>query len=84
MGNAIPKTKMNKLTGIRYTGEIQDEKTWNLRQRIGGISMIIAGIIIIILNLIFKTNSTVILITLILLISVIPISVLMDKIAIKK
>ena len=83
MGNSIPKTKMNKLTGIRYSGEIQDEKTWNIRQRIGGISMIIAGIIIIILNLIFKTNSTVILITLIMLILVIPISVLVNKIAIK-
>lgn len=84
MGNAIPKTKMNKLTGIRYSGEIQDEKTWNIHQRIGGISMIIAGIIIIILNLIFKTNSAVIVITLILLILVIPISVLVNNRTLKK
>lgn len=69
---------------IRYSGEIQDEKTWNIRQRIGGISMIIAGIIIIIFNLIFKTNSTVILITIILLVFVIPISVLVNKIVTKK
>ncbi|MFV0328873.1 MAG: SdpI family protein [Lachnospiraceae bacterium] len=83
MGNIIPKTKMNKLTGIRYPDGIQDEKTWNIRQRVGGISMMIVGAIIIIVNLVFKASSSVILITLLLLIIVIPTSILANKIIVK-
>jgi len=83
MGNIIPKTKINKLTGIRYPDGIQDEKTWNIRQRVGGISMMIAGAIIIIVNLVFKASSSVILITLLLLLIVIPALILANKIIVK-
>lgn len=83
MGNIIPKTKMNKLTGIRYKDGMQDEKTWNIRQRVGGLSMMIAGGIIILINLVFRASSAVILITLIMLLIMIPISILVNKIVSK-
>lgn len=83
MGNIILKTKMNQLTGIRYPDGKQDERTWNIRQRAGGISMMIAGAIIVIVNLIFRASSAVIFITLILLLIVIPISILANKIIVK-
>ena len=56
MGNIIPKTKMNKLTGIRYKDGIQDERTWNIQQRVGGLSMMIAGGIIILINIVFRAS----------------------------
>lgn len=83
MGNIIPKTKKNRLTGIRYLDEMQDERVWNIRQRIGGISMMIVGGIIIIVNLTFKASSAVIFITLVLLLMVIPVSLLINKIVLK-
>ncbi|HIT90826.1 MAG TPA: SdpI family protein [Candidatus Merdenecus merdavium] len=83
-GNIVSKAKRNKLTGIRYSGTITDEKTWNIRQRIGGSIMMLVGIIIVIINLIFKSNNLVIFITLILLIAVIPATILVNRIALKK
>lgn len=83
MGNIIPKTKMNKLTGIRYKDGIQDERTWNIRQRVGGLSMMIAGGIIILINIVFRASSAVILISLIILPILIPISILVNKIVSK-
>lgn len=84
VGNMMPKTKMNKLTGIRDRDGMQDEKTWNIRQRVGGLSMMIAGVIIILINLFFRASSVVIFITLIVLLMLIPISILVNKWAVKK
>lgn len=73
---------MNTLTDIRYRDGMLDERTWNIRQRVGGLIMIIAwGIILI--NLVFKASSIVIFITLIVLLILFPISILVNKWAVK-
>lgn len=46
-GNIMPKLRMNSMIGLRTPWSMKNEVTWKKCQRIGGISFIIGGMIII-------------------------------------
>lgn len=46
-GNIMPKLRMNSLIGLRTHWSMKNEVTWEKCQRVGGISFIIGGIMII-------------------------------------
>ncbi|MDE5781455.1 MAG: DUF1648 domain-containing protein [Lachnospiraceae bacterium] len=46
-GNIMPKLRMNSIIGLRTHWSMKNEITWKKCQRIGGISFIIGGIIVI-------------------------------------
>lgn len=46
-GNIMPKLRMNSIIGLRTHWSMKNEVTWKKCQRMGGISFIVAGIIII-------------------------------------
>lgn len=46
-GNIMPKLRMNSIIGLRTHWSMKNEVTWKKCQRIGGISFIVGGIIII-------------------------------------
>lgn len=46
-GNIMPKLRMNSMIGLRTHWSMKNEVTWKKSQRVGGISFIIGGIIII-------------------------------------
>jgi len=46
-GNIMPKLRMNSIVGLRTHWSMKNEATWKKCQRMGGISFIIGGIIII-------------------------------------
>lgn len=45
-GNIMPKLRMNSIAGLRTRWSMKNEVTWKKCQRMGGISFIIGGIII--------------------------------------
>ena len=47
VGNIMPKLRMNSLVGLRTHWSMKNEVTWKKCQRVGGISFIVGGIIII-------------------------------------
>lgn len=47
VGNIMPKLRMNSIVGLRTHWSMKNEVTWKKCQRIGGISFIVGGIIII-------------------------------------
>ena len=47
MGNIMPKLRMNAIIGLRTHWSMKNEVTWKKCQRMGGISFIVGGIIII-------------------------------------
>lgn len=46
IGNVMPKVKMNSIVGLRTTWSMKNDVTWKKSQRFGGISFMIAGILI--------------------------------------
>lgn len=46
-GNIMPKLRMNSMIGLRTHWSMKNEVTWKKCQRIGGISFIVGGIVII-------------------------------------
>lgn len=46
-GNIMPKLRMNSIIGLRTHWSMKNEVTWKKCQRMGGISLIVGGIIII-------------------------------------
>ena len=46
-GNIMPKLRMNSIMGLRTHWSMKNEVTWKKCQRMGGISFIVGGIIII-------------------------------------
>lgn len=56
IGNYMPKCKMNSVVGLRTVWSMKNEKTWKESQRLGGISFIITGILMTVGNLLFFTN----------------------------
>ena len=46
VGNIMPKLRMNSIVGLRTRWSMKNEVTWKKCQRIGGISFIVGGIII--------------------------------------
>jgi uncharacterized membrane protein len=51
IGNIMPKCKMNSIIGLRTTWSMKNERTWFLSQRFGGLVFIIAGLVIILGNI---------------------------------
>lgn len=45
-GNIMPKLRMNSMIGLRTKWSMKNETTWKKSQRFGGITFILAGIII--------------------------------------
>lgn len=45
-GNVMPKLRMNSMIGLRTKWSMKNETTWKKSQRFGGITFILAGIII--------------------------------------
>lgn len=54
MGNIMPKLRMNSIIGLRTHWSMKNEVTWKKCQRMGGISYIVGGIIIIGVCIIMK------------------------------
>lgn len=48
LGNILPKAKMNSIAGVRTVWSMENEKTWAVSNRFGGITFVIAGILSII------------------------------------
>ncbi len=53
IGNIMPKCKMNSIIGLRNVWSMKDERTWFLSQRFGGLIFIIAGLVIVLGNILF-------------------------------
>ena len=47
LGNVMPKLRKNSMIGLRTTWSMKNDTAWKKSQRIGGISLIIGGIMII-------------------------------------
>lgn len=47
-GNYMPKCKNNRMIGIRTAWSMKNDRAWALSQRYGGITFIIAGLIIVV------------------------------------
>ena len=56
-GNIMPKLRMNSIIGLRTHWSMKNEVTWKKCQRIGGISFIVGGIIIIGVCIVLKGTS---------------------------
>ncbi|WOO36851.1 SdpI family protein [Anaerocolumna sp. AGMB13020] len=56
IGNYLPKCKMNSIVGLRTVWSMKNEKTWKESQRLGGISFIITGIVMTAGNLLFFSD----------------------------
>lgn len=50
VGNIMPKLRMNSYVGLRTGWSMKNETTWKKSQRFGGISFILAGIIIVLIS----------------------------------
>lgn len=47
LGNIMPKLRMNAIIGLRTTWSMKNETTWKKSQRFGGITFMIAGVMIV-------------------------------------
>lgn len=54
IGNIMPKVRMNSLAGLRTRWSMKNEITWKKSQRFGGILLIVAGIMILIVSIRMK------------------------------
>lgn len=54
LGNAMPKARMNSYFGLRTTWSMKNERVWQKSQRLGGISLVIGGVVMIILMAFIK------------------------------
>lgn len=61
IGNILPKARMNSFTGFRTRWSMQNEKTWEKSQLFGGISFLIAGLIILVISFVTKSINCMIL-----------------------
>lgn len=73
-GNIMPKARMNSFIGLRTVWSMKNETAWKKSQRFGGISFIIAGVIMLSLSF-FTSGFTCILCLLIVLAVLLPINV---------
>ncbi len=56
-GNIMPKLRMNSIIGLRTHWSMKNEVTWKKCQRMGGISFIVGGIIIIGVCIVMKSTA---------------------------
>ena len=57
VGNIMPKVKKNSVIGVRTPWSMKNEITWKKSQRFGGISFIISGVIILLVNFLTEANT---------------------------
>ena len=55
----MPKLKRNSLIGLRTSWSMKNDVTWQKSQRFGGISFIVTGIIIIVINFVIRDYSSI-------------------------
>lgn len=59
-GNIMPKVKPNSIMGMRTKWSMKNDNIWKKQQRVSGILLIIAGVVLIILAFIFKGMTAVV------------------------
>ena len=59
VGNLMPKLKLNSIIGLRTSWSMKNDITWQKSQRFGGISFIVTGIIIIVINFVIRDYSSI-------------------------
>ena len=73
LGNMMPKVKQNFFTGVKTPWALSSEVVWNKTQRLGGKSMVLGGVLILLSGFLSNGKATVFLIILIaILISILP------------
>ena len=73
LGNMMPKVKQNFFTGVKTPWALSSEVVWNKTQRLGGKSMVLGGVLILLSGFLSNGQATVFLIVLIaILISILP------------
>lgn len=74
LGNIMPKLKLNSMIGLRTKWSMKNEVTWKKSQQFGGISSIIAGLLIIVSNLLIQSPGNT-LISLFILVASLPLDI---------
>ena len=73
LGNMMPKVKQNFFTGVKTPWALSSEVVWNKTQRLGGKSMVLGGVLILLSGFLSNGKATAFLIILIaILISILP------------
>ena len=73
LGNMMPKVKQNFFTGVKTPWALSSEAVWNKTQRLGGKSMVLGGVLILLSGFLSNGKATVFLIILTaILISIAP------------
>ena len=73
LGNMMPKVKQNFFTGVKTPWALSSEVVWNKTQRLGGKSMVLGGVLILLSGFLSNGKATAFLIILIaILISIAP------------
>jgi len=84
LGNLLPKIPSNFIAGIRTPWTLSSEIVWRKTHRVGGVCFILAGLIMVVIPLIFKGSQSVFIITFILLMSTILYSVIYSYMLFKR
>lgn len=83
IGNIMPKSKLNSLTGLRTVWSMKNEEVWRKSQRFGGISTVICGLAMIIVGILASGCTALLIIAALLTLNVI-ISTIMSYIFCKE
>lgn len=54
VGNVMPKLRMNSVIGLRTSWSMKNETTWKKSQKFGGISLLAAGVLILIVSFLVR------------------------------
>jgi uncharacterized membrane protein len=84
LGNLLPKIPSNFFAGIRTPWTLSSEDVWRKTHRLGGISFVIAGLLMIVSTAIFGNSSTANIIMFVLFMSLVLYPVLYSFILYKK
>jgi uncharacterized membrane protein len=84
LGNLLPKIPSNFFAGVRTPWTLSSEDVWRKTHRLGGISFIIAGLLMIVITAILGNNSTANIIMVVLFMSLVLYPVLYSFILYKK
>ena len=69
LGNFMPKTKMNRVAGVRVSWSMYNDTTWMKSNRLGAVAMIIVGVLTIITTVFTKSSIAVIMLIIYLLVA---------------
>ena len=84
LGNLLPKIPSNFFAGIRTPWTLSSEEVWRKTHRLGGISFVIAGLLMIVITAVFGNNITANIIMFVLFMSLVLYPVLYSFILYKK